>query len=625
MVKKTKATKRVIKPKQPVIDVFEKKSKEISDLYRELGEKIFNNFIDHLMKYKGVSLSKDDAFAWQIEKMREFNLINKQNIKIASLYSHRATKDIEDLFLKYGKDVYKKTQKEIKGTSKPTEDLEAVLQGFVDNAKGDLDNLVNQTLIDTNFIGKKSGGMRSVTARNMYMHIVNQATAAVVDGIYTGKQAIAETIIEWQKKNGNGGYFIDKGGHRWSFERYAYTVVTSTSYHVYNEMRTAGMKDLGLVTAYMSAHPAARPACAYIQGKVVLVVPKDEAPEKLQHYPSIYDYDYGKPAGTLGINCRHTLTPFDPELNTVPDKSEEMKGITPKKAIENGRLQERQRRLEREIKKAKELMSIAKKTGDQGTFEYAKLLLKNKRAAIRKLVDDHDFLHRDYFREKYFEKPSFDSNTVVFRDKGMPIYGKMVKRASSYDSPIFSNGRAIKADYYKLKYRSDAEAKYFRKKLQEIAGTQSKGSAVEVKSAEDYKTRQLYIAQNGKAVYALDHGDLESVSAKLHQKMGQSIVASAIDQGANKLDCYSIQTSKSAKRNGINSNPGVLPNFYGAQGFVEVARVAINPEYDDTGGQADYVSVMAYGVDVKAPKIFDENGYEDAMKYRDELLKKGKE
>ena len=619
-------SKRIIRPKQPYLALFEQKSKEISVLYQELGEKVFNNFIDHLIKNKGFPLSQDSAFAWQIQKMNEFGLINKQNIKIASLYSRRATKEIEKLFLNYGKDVYKDTQKEVgnfKGS--PSENLNTVLQGFIDNTKGDLDNLVNQTLIDTNFIGKNSSGMRSITARNMYQHIINQSVGAVVSGVKSPNKAIAEAIIEWQNKNGNGGYFIDKGGHKWSFERYADTVMTSTSFHVYNEMRTKGMKDAGLVTAYMSAHPAARPACAYIQGKVVLIVPKSEAPENLQKYPSLYDYDYGKPAGTFGINCKHTLTPYDPDFEDgPPELGEDMKGITPEKAIENSKYQARQRQLESEIRKAKELMASAKKVNNTDAYELAKMLRNRKQAAIRKLIDDHSFLYRDYFREKYFEKSSFDPNITIFRDKGINIHGKMAKKASSYDYPIFSNGRALKADYYKLKYGSEPEAKYFRMKLKEIARTQPKGSAVEVKSVKDYINRQLYIAQNGKALYAIYHGDLESVSAKLHKGMGQSIVASAIEQGAEKLDCYSIPRNTDSQRAGVNSDLGVLPKFYGKHGFVEVARVAINPEYDDTNGAADYVSVMAYGVKVKAPKIFSEDGYEDAIKYRDELLKKAK-
>ena len=46
------------------------------------------------------------------------------------------------------------------------------------------------------------------------------------------------------------------------------------------------------------------------------------------------------------------------------------------------------------------------------------------------------------FVKKYFEKSSFDPNITIFRDKGINIHGKMAKKASGYDYPIFSNGRA---------------------------------------------------------------------------------------------------------------------------------------------------------------------------------------
>ncbi|MGN8987964.1 phage minor capsid protein, partial [Ligilactobacillus salivarius] len=54
----------------------------------------------------------------------------------------------------------------------------------------------------------------------------------------------------------------------------------------------------------MSSYPNSRKACAYIQGKVVNIVPIDD-PNYNDKYDSIYNHGYGEPAGTLGINCRH--------------------------------------------------------------------------------------------------------------------------------------------------------------------------------------------------------------------------------------------------------------------------------------------------------------------------------
>ena len=61
----------------------------------------------------------------------------------------------------------------------------------------------------------------------------------------------------------------------------------------------------------MSSHLNSREAFAYIQGKVVNIVPTND-PSYNDKYDSIYNHGYGEPAGTLGINCRHKLFPFTP-------------------------------------------------------------------------------------------------------------------------------------------------------------------------------------------------------------------------------------------------------------------------------------------------------------------------
>ena len=60
-------------------------------------------------------------------------------------------------------------------------------------------------------------------------------------------------------------------------------------------------------TAVMTTEWASREACSHLQGKVLLVVPREQAPAELQHLPSLYDYGYGTAGGTLGKNCRHKL------------------------------------------------------------------------------------------------------------------------------------------------------------------------------------------------------------------------------------------------------------------------------------------------------------------------------
>src|SRR5699024_11585087 len=93
----------------------------------------------------------------------------------------------------------------------------------------------------------------------------------------------------------------------------------------------------------MSSHPNSREACAYIQSKVVNIVPTDDHNYN-DKYDSIYNHGYGEPAGTLGINCRHKLFPFTPGVNV-----NNMTQYNPKEAIRNGNLRQKQRYYEGSI------------------------------------------------------------------------------------------------------------------------------------------------------------------------------------------------------------------------------------------------------------------------------------
>jgi hypothetical protein len=108
---------------------------------------------------------------------------------------------------------------------------------------------------------------------------------------------------------------VDKGNHGWSLESYSRLVVNATAHRRLTILRLKRMHDYGMGQAMMSSHPSAREACAPIQGKVVNVVAEDSEAYNPK-YDSIYNHGYGNPQGTQGINCSHTLTPFDPYVNT---------------------------------------------------------------------------------------------------------------------------------------------------------------------------------------------------------------------------------------------------------------------------------------------------------------------
>jgi Phage minor capsid protein 2. len=126
---------------------------------------------------------------------------------------------------------------------------------------------VNQTLITTNY--------GEGTVARMYRKIVEETTGRVLAGTITINEAIAETVIRWAEKGIETG-FVDRGGHIWSLERYAETVIRNTVNRTYNELRMSRMQDYGVDLVLVSSLPDPREACSHIQGKVATIKRPEE-------------------------------------------------------------------------------------------------------------------------------------------------------------------------------------------------------------------------------------------------------------------------------------------------------------------------------------------------------------
>ena len=156
----------------------------------------------------------------------------------------------------------------------------------------------------------------------------------------------------------------------------------------------------------MSSYPNSREACAYIQGKVVNIVPTDD-PNYNDKYDSIYNHGYGEPTGTLGINCRHKLFPFTPGVNV-----NNMTQYNPKEAIRNGNLRQKQRYYERSIRDAKKSLKIAEELEDEQMITRTKTLIAAHQKKLREYIKEtnkmygkkYDILTRDYARKQIISK-----------------------------------------------------------------------------------------------------------------------------------------------------------------------------------------------------------------------------
>lgn len=360
----------------------------VSDIYAKMQIELFDSMIKRL-KERGAADLQENPYVWQLEKLNDMHMLNDKNLKTISERTGIAENLLRDVIANEGLKVYKDTKQQLE------EDLRRVHSGIVRNGVTDaLEAYTSQAIADLNLINTTL----PKSIQSVFKSIVEQTVANVVAGTKTSDRALHETIMSWQKKGFTG--FTDAAGREWRADSYARAIIKTTTYRVYNEMRTRPAEELGVDTFYYSIKRTARPACSPIQGKIV-TKGESRTENGIKVY-SLYDYDYGTAGGCLGVHCGHYLTPFVIGANELPDLPDYLKNLTPKQSEENARIEAKQRALERAVKNHKERLHYANTMNDDDLIQAEKLKVRMYQNKIRNLVDNYEFLNRDYSREKIY-------------------------------------------------------------------------------------------------------------------------------------------------------------------------------------------------------------------------------
>ena len=381
----------MVKKKRPPIQFNDEQlllqASNVADIYHQLALDLFDNVVERVTERGTVYLDKQ-PYIWQLEKMQQMHMLNEENLKLISKYSGVAEEQLRYIVENEGLKLYTDTKQQLmedlgRGSAGNSNHIQEILADYANQAIGDLHNLINTTL--------------PKAVISAYQGIVEQSVARVVTGLSTADKAISDTVMKWQEKGFQG--FKDSAGRNWKVDNYARTVIKTTTYRTFREMRTRPAEELGIDTFYFSKKASARKSCAPLQHEIVTTGrARVEHGEKIL---ALSDYGYGRPEGCLGINCGHMLTPFIPGANYKPDLGEDVDSVSSEQAIENANAEAKQRALERSIRANKEKLHVAEKLGDKELIEKYKSKIGPKNAALKDYIDKHPFLKRDEERERY--------------------------------------------------------------------------------------------------------------------------------------------------------------------------------------------------------------------------------
>ncbi|HEQ8748080.1 TPA: phage minor capsid protein [Streptococcus pyogenes] len=371
---------------------------QLSDMYHQLTLDLFDQVIERI-KARGSASLADNPYLWQANKLHEAGLLNADNIKLIAKYSGVAEAQLRHVIENEGFKIYKNTSEQLEEAlgreSQVISNIQDDLSNYARQAVDDVHNLINTTL--------------PISVIGAYQGIIQDAVAGVVTGLKTPDQAINQTVIKWFKKGFYG--FTDKAGRKWRADSYARNVINTTTWRVFNEAKEAPAREFGIDTFYYSKKATAREMCAPLQHQIVTTGEARE--EEGIKILALSDYGHGEPDGCLGINCKHTKTPFVVGVNSKPELPEHLKNITPAQAKANANAQAKQRAIERSIRKSKELLHVAKKLGDRDLISQYQSDVSSKRDALNYLINNNAFLHRNQAREKRYNNPYTKTQSEV--------------------------------------------------------------------------------------------------------------------------------------------------------------------------------------------------------------------
>ena len=325
------------------------------------------------LKQRGTADLIENPYVWQLEKLNDMHLITEDNVKLISKYSGVAEEVFRDVIANEGFKIYQDSHQQLaqalKSDATPNPLVQDSLNSLAKQTMFEVNNLINTTL--------------PKALQKNYKQTLESAVASVVSGTKSDKKALSEAVLKMYERGFTA--FKDRGGKTWTVERYAQTVIRTTTFRVYREMRERSADELGVDTYYYSAKSSARELCAPLQHQIVTKgVARTINGERVLSLP---DYGYGSPGGCLGINCGHYLTPFVVGVNYKPELPEYLQHLTEEEAKQNALDKARLKAFDREIRINKDKQILAKELEDKELQNKLKLKEKTFKTGRKSLIE----------------------------------------------------------------------------------------------------------------------------------------------------------------------------------------------------------------------------------------------
>ena len=381
-----------------ILDRLNTMSEAIANVYQAISERVIVNmarFFRHLKPDE----APGGAFEYQAQKLTELGRLNRETMDIIRTMSGKAGEAVEKHLETIVRDSIEPLEKPLReavekriftpANAPPAELSPRMTRAFEMFAKQSADklNLVNTCMLESTENAYRST-VSDITARmRRTQDILNTAAGSVATGTEAFNQA-QRHAVELMVDNGIAG-FIDHSDRRWRPETYVAMDMRSTYHATARESFWEQTKTFGDDLFMVSQHPGARPLCYPWQCKVISrdnnarwVEDGDGNPVQVF---ALDETTYGEPAGLFGINCGHHPMLFIPGVTKIPTLQQNEEENAEAYAVS-----QQHRALEREFRRARLDMQVAKARGDNEALKAAKADLQRADGKLDAFCEEHN-------------------------------------------------------------------------------------------------------------------------------------------------------------------------------------------------------------------------------------------
>lgn len=346
-------------------------------------EKIENELLIEIASHFSINEEFLNSDYWRVQKLQEMGLFNEKVIEFIAKYSNKTKKQVFQALNQIGIDTLN-----LDHLNKLFEDEVLTI-----NPNKLLDNYTIKNIINTSFneVSNRFIQMSSQIAestRNAYLNVVEEAYLKTSMGTHSYQEAIRSSLDDLSNKGlrvltysvtDDEGNIV--GLRHYDVESTARREILTASRQLSNNINLEVANELDCEYLYLSEHIKCRPQHFDWQGTII----KKEDLIKVT--------DYGSITGLGGINCAHYAEPYFGDA-----RGNDLKTISLEEATEQYNLSQKQRYLERGIRKWKRKAQMFK--ASDNIDDYNKCVRKVNEWQVRnkEFTEIYD-LKRDYSRE----------------------------------------------------------------------------------------------------------------------------------------------------------------------------------------------------------------------------------